>query len=294
MSGKTVWSILLVCACLTACASQEPVLIGSLLGGGIPLFTQPVEPILDPIQPCYKPTAVHFTYAMAMYAQVGAGASPREAVRYFEMTGENHIAQLGDLLTWNMRVKKMVSAGETIAPGPDLIEARILMDRFGTILDIEIASPATDAAGARHRQAAALIASTKAALEKFGAFLPQHPIRSGDAIVKIDRGTFGDLLAGFTADVKLNKDLEYITQGWSRFQGKKVLVAAIDESLTVALARDADLRVKVDGFYLFDAETFQIVDGDVLWVIAPQHPGGGQYHSKIRIHQSAKAIDPSR
>ena len=36
MSGKTVWTILLVGACLTACASHEPALIGNLLNGGIP------------------------------------------------------------------------------------------------------------------------------------------------------------------------------------------------------------------------------------------------------------------
>jgi hypothetical protein len=264
-----------------------------LLAGGVPRFAQPVEPILAPIQPRYKPTSVHFTYAMAMYAQVGNAPTPREALRYFEMAGENHITKLGDLLSWHMRVKRMVAAGETIAPGPDLIEARLLMDRFGTILDIEIASPVTDAPGPKHQAATALIMSTKAALQKVGTFLPRHPIRSGDAIVKIDRSTFGDLLAGFKAHVKLTKDLEYILLGWSRFQGKRVLVAAIDERLNVALARDADLWVKVDGYYLFDAETFQIVNGDVLWVIAPQHPSDKPYYSKIRIHQTSRAIDPA-
>ena len=119
---------------------------------------------------------------------------------------------------------------------------------------------------------------------KLGAFLPKHPTARG---MPSSHRPAVWRSCGTQVSATPNKDLEYITQGWSRFQGKKVLVATIDESLNVSLARDGDLRVKVDGFYLFDAETFQIAKGDVLWVISPILPGNNRYRSKIRIHQSS-------
>jgi len=65
------------------------------------------------------------------------------------------------------------------------------------------------------------------------------------------------------------------------------MVASINKVIDIT-EDNTDWQVKINGYSLYDAETFQIVDGHLSLVILPNPSSNSKGSGKILIHQSAK------
>ena len=69
---------------------------------------------------------------------------------------------------------------------------------------------------------------------------------------------------------------------------KKVIVTSVDKVINLVID-NVDIQMKMNGYNLFDSETFQIVDGNVLMVIT-SGPGDNKMSGKILMHTSATKL----
>lgn len=208
---------------------------------------------------------------------------------YTFVEGKCKIAKLGEMLTWEMIVDKMLLKGKTISPSLPLIEARILTDKHGVIKEVEASSPSL-APKADQKVIDEFVESMKDSVKRPCISLPMSPVHTGDVITKISKDTFLKMMPLIKANYTMNDEIAYIVQGWSYYKNKKVIVATINETITVEL-KGIDLQMKFNGYNLFDSETFQILDGYCLLLFNTSDFEGIRISGKILLHHNSEIIE---
>jgi hypothetical protein len=127
----------------------------------------------------------------------------------------------------------------------------------------------------------------KKSIKRYSTALPMDPVRSGDPITTIAKATFIEMMPELQGDIIMDDEIAYIIKGWSLFNAKKVIVASIDEVVTLEID-GIGIQVKFNGYNLYDSETFQVVDGNLLIVMTSAPSGDNKFSGKIFMHQSSK------
>lgn len=320
MLKKTVIIYILVFS-IIACAPIRSPLEKRLENGDIPQFNEYISPMYVPIQPMYSPVTFDFNYSVAMNISVTVQSSTQNQTEYFEITGSQKIAKLGDLLTRDLNVNKVSKGSDTISLN-QLLEVRMLTDKFGEVHEIEVTAPALIASNIEQKKIDEFIASVRESMKGYATILPKNPVRSGDSIFKMDKSLWSKVMAEFGDNINIDNNFEYKIKGWSYFNKNKVIVASIDEIMNLDVSKmleaNADLVaakaavdkaaanlaalgideplgiekliliMKISGYCLYDPESFQIVDGYTLVTVNTPPSEHIKISVKILIHQSAK------
>ena len=225
---KKPFLIFLLSLSIGACTTTQSTLQRKLSIGGIPQFNEYISPMTVPIQPMYKPVVMDFKYEVAINLNITENSSTTSVDQYFDMTGKYEIRRLGNLLTWDIVVKKLTTGGKTLSPNRAIIEARMLMDKFGKVQEIEATSPAF---GAKLDQVEKdeFINSMKKSVQQLSFSLPKNPVRSGDPLIKVPNNVLIEMLSIDPGNIE--GDLEHIIKGWGIFNEKKAMTAINDCNL---------------------------------------------------------------
>jgi len=283
MLRKSIILILLSFS-MAACTATQSSLKKRLLIGWVPQFNEYISPMTVPVQPMYRPCVFKFKSEMAANFYVTENSSTEKVNQYIKMEGKCKIQKLGDMLTWDLIVNKVVTNNETIAPNHALVQARMLTDMFGKIQEIEATSPALSS-NIEQEKIDKFVKSMKQSIKKISAGLPENPVRSGDSIIKINKSSLLAMEPEFQNDIKMDGEIAYIIKGWSFFNGKKVIVASMYHVITTDID-GVEIQMIMNGYNLYDPKTFQVVEGYLLLVISPLS-GGNKFSGKLLFHQSS-------
>ena len=311
---KKIIIICILVFSISACTPFRHPLEKRLENGDIPQFNGYISPISVPIQPMYSPVTSDFNYSQAMKISGNEGSKTFNETEYIEMTGRTKIAKLGDLLTWDLYVNKIIIGGETLSfPNHNWIEIRMLTDKFGEVREVEITSPALIAANMKKKEMDEFIASISESMNLFTGVFPKNPVRSGDYIFKADKSFILKQLSKIGVN-HIDNEFKYIIKGWGYLNNNKVIVASINEimnldvskifesnadvvaakaaydkaraDLVKAYPNSVDLRIsapsdiemlilmKISGYILIDPESFRIIDSNIFVEVNMSSPSG--------------------
>ena len=272
---------------IMACATTKTPLQKKLFTDSTPQFNGYISKIYEPIQPIYKPVESNFKLSISIDFAETKNSSTDKFTKYIEITGIYKIEKLGDLLTWEYKSINITVDGKTVTLKGSPAFCRILMDRFGNIQEIELMHPNFSVPNISPKKKSELINYFKIIHKITYPPLSTNTVRSGDPIVKIRAHNVSEIDTELRKDFRRYDGLEYIVNGWSFFNKKKVIVASINK-IADETKDGIDMQIKINGYNLYDAETFQIVDGylDIMLVSNPSSNIKGS--GKILIHRSAK------
>ena len=284
MFRKSIMILLFIPFLIMACATTQTPLKKKLLTNSTPQFNGYITKIYKPIQPMYKPVESNFKLSISMVdLEIPKNSSTKKSTEYLEIAGNCKIEKLGDLLTWEYKLIEVTADGKTTTFKDLPVIGRILADKFGKIQETESMHPNfRDPNISPKKKDASIKWIHKASYYP----LPTNPIRSGDPIVKIEYNV-SEIDTELWKDFRIYNDGELIIDGWGFFNEKKVMVASINEIID-GTGDEVDVQFKINGYRLYDAETFQIVDGNLSVVILPNPSSNIKGSGKILIHQSAK------
>jgi hypothetical protein len=120
--------------------------------------------------------------------------------------------------------------------------------------------------------------------------LPEGPIRNGDVITKFKGGVLPDTLMDVSRGGNTQRDLEYRLQGWSYFNQRKVVVAAAHEAFTAEIGPSKNILfdVRLDGYNLYDFETFQLISGERLITVTNNPRYKNPFVYRVFVRQSSE------
>jgi hypothetical protein len=288
MFRKSFIILLFIPFLIMACATTQTPLQKKLLINSTPHFNGYISKIYKPFQPMYRPVESNCKLSISMEFPETTNSSTDKFTKYIEMTDSYKIEKLGDLLTWEHKYINITVDGKTVTLKGSPAFCRMLMDRFGNIQEVELMHPKFRVPNMYPTEQGEFISNLKSMHIIFYPPLPNNPVRSGDPIFKIFGITsFSEIDTELRKDFRIYKDLEYIIDGWSFFNEKKVVVASIDKVMDITEG-NVEWQIKINGYTLYDAETFQIVDGHLSLVILPNPSSNIESPGTIRIHQSAE------
>ena len=286
MFRKSIMILLFIPFLIMACAATQTPLKKKLLTNSTPQFNGYITKIYQPIQPMYKPVESNFKASMSINFAGNKNSSTEKFTISLKITGTYKIEKLGDLLTWEYKYINITADGKTSKLKGSPVLCRMLMDRFGKIQEIELMHPGLCVPNISQKKRDEIVGVFRSLHELFYPPLLMKPVRSGDPIAKI-YNVFSKINTELHKDFKLYHNLKYIINGWSFFNKSKIIVASIDEIVYITEG-DFDFQSKIDGYRLYDAETFQIIDGNLLLVAVSNPSSKNKFSGRILIHQSAK------
>ena len=268
MRNRTHWFSFLIVA-LVSCIHSAAFGKASV-NFELPQFRELVSPISTPIKLEYKPATVEFN-SLTTTLEKGKKTLISTEGRYT-------VSEMGQLLLWNLEIVSVKTGNRKVSPELPIIKGRLLTEKNGKTKEIELTYPALeqqvgDVPKWGTKEFHSLVAGWS---YSFFTVLPEKPIRTGDTLYSVPvreciPENQRDWLAALTkfepAEPARSKDLRWKTtlKGWADYEGKRVLVGEIDES-TVLKRRDGigNLTIKIKGYTLLDAETFQPLKGETL------------------------------
>jgi hypothetical protein len=149
---------------LTSCASP---LKQKLLSEKEPKFEGLVSPITIPIQPEYKPASGK--WELESITLIGKKTTE------IGMNSNFNISALGDLFVWNITVVKIKIGTKTIAPNLPIMDARMLIDKFGVPSEFEMSLPAFKNSELSDKIRQDLRAEFKKTIEQLKSDFPTSP-----------------------------------------------------------------------------------------------------------------------
>ena len=287
--------IFLVPTILLASCAQPP-LQKQLLTGDIPQFQGYISPISAPIQPVIAPVEAESVATVAMVFNVTEGSTTSKINKCYKTTIKYQIKREDDSLVWSFAEWKVYE----LKPGDrsvllyqfpaDYRAYRVIMDKFGEIQEIESPRSQFDETISAESMALAEAALPETPLKESSLIFSRGPVVSGDSIFEQCQTTIGEMIPAFSesVDAETDIDIDYIIKGWSYFNGKKVIVTAIDEVVNAVIEDELELQLKINGYKLFDIETYQVIDGYCLAVINSTPSSGIKFSGRILTHDSAR------
>jgi hypothetical protein len=179
----------------------------------------------------------------------------------------------------------MIVDGTPYNPSMPLVETQILTDKQGKVKEIELAAPALSKSNLNDADIEKYIDQTMQSV----AFLASGPLRTGDVITELKGNVLPDKLMNLLKETRMNPVFEYRVKGWSTHKDRKVIVAALHENYADLSdkSRQVSIEIKMNGYNLYDSETYQVIKGVRLLEISQTSRSGNKYQQKILFHQSA-------
>jgi hypothetical protein len=269
-----------------SCSTPRPDLKTDVMSGKIPRYDGLIKPIREPFTPRYAPCKGTFTHSLVKYARYPDQNVLRELVQELEITGSYDVRPMGEFLVRHIHFEKLVIDEQAYDPVVTLLETRTVMDARGHIQNMEFSAPALSRSNI-----------DRADVEKYmqesirsTTVLPEGPIGNGEVVTKFTGGILPEPLMKLGRQGRTDMALEYRLDGWSRFNNRKVVVASAHEAFTAEIdkARNILFDVRLDGYNLYDFDTFQLLSGVRLITISnhPQAPNPFEYRMLVR--QSAE------
>ncbi len=339
MIGKYASIIsLIVLILVSSCASP---LKKELFSNKIPQFLGDVTPITEPVQPTYKPTSMEVELLSINHEKSSLGewrqfkkknkvikedmfalgytheqmitllrslyhdSVPRkkftENINEINLVGDTGVAEAGELLTWNVKIKKIGINSKNIPLDQPALNCNVLMDRYGNISSFDLSLPALAEADVRakmsEKQYEQMVETIKYLVASTKVF-PSSKVRSGDVLIRMD---IRDLIRYLVKEVpesrwlnkvKRQENLEYIVEGYTNFKGQKTLLTSTSYFKEFDHHETGDrVQVEIYGYSLFDYRTFQILKQKQLNILKFKNDKIGDFIFKnITLYQSEQAI----
>ena len=283
--GRFFW-ICVALGWISACASAPPEPKKNRLAGEIPRYDGVVKPIREPLFPRYAPCKGKFVHSLTKYAKYPDQNTIKEMVQDLEITGSYDVQSMGEFLVRQVHFEALVVDKQTYAPGMPLLQTRAIIDRRGHVKKIEFSAPAL-------RRSNIDIEDMEKYMEesiRSMTVLPEGPIRNGDVITKFKGGVLPDILMDASRGGNTQRDLEYRLQGWSYFNQRKVVVAAAHEAFTAEIGPSKSILfdVRLDGYNLYDFETFQLISGERLITVTNNPRYKNPFVYRVFVRQSSE------
>ena len=319
---------------VSSCASP---LKKELISSKIPQFWDDVTPIAEPVQPTYKPTSMEIELLSINQVKSSLGewrqfkkknriiredmlalgytheqvitllrslyhdSVPRKRfkgnITEINLIGDTRVAEAGELLTWDVKIKKIEINSKHVPLDQPILNCNVLMDRYGNIKSFDLSLPALVEAAVRakisEREYEELVKTIKYVVTITKVF-SSTKVRSGDVLVRIN---MRDLIRYLVKEIPESQwlypitrqeNLEYIVEGYTNFKGQKVLLASTSYVKEFD-HRETDDRVKIEiyGYSLFDYRTFQILKQKQLNIVKYKNDKIGDFILKnITSYQS--------
>ena len=268
---------------IAACQSTHP----PIQKFGVPKYNEYITPISVPFQPEYTSVSTRFKMSVTMDLSIIDKSLAKNKTENIEMVGSAKISKLADFLTWEVNVKKLVTNGKTISPNKSLVAARIFTDKFGKVHDLELSSPALLGSNVDQKEIDNFIKSMRQSMKSFGAVLSEKPVITGDPITKIDKTILSKMIEEIGSNSPIDNDIECIVKGWGMFNKKRVIVASVDDEINIEIKKNENLQIRLNGYSLFDPDSFQVVDSGLLIVMNTQSSKENSFSIKILMQYSA-------
>jgi hypothetical protein len=224
----------------------------------------------------------------------------KENISEINLIGSTRVAEAGELLTWDVKIKKIEINSKHIPLDQPIFNCNVLMDRYGNIEFFDLSLPALSEADVRakisEREYEQLVETIKYIVGTTKVF-SSTKIRSGDVLVQMN---IRDLIRYCVKEIPESRwlypitrqeNLEYIVQGYTNFKGQRVLLAST-RYVKEFDHRETDDRVKIEvyGYSLFDYRTFQILKEKQLNIVKFKNDQIGDFVLKnITSYQSEQA-----
>jgi len=192
-----------------------------------------------------------------------------ENINEINLVGDTLVAEAGELLTSEVNIKKIDINSKNISLDQPVLNCSVLMDKYGNMKFFDLSLPALAEADVRakisEKEYEEIVEILKYAVTIIKVF-PSKTVRSGDVLVRTNIRDLIKFLVREVPDsewlykIKKQENLEYIVEGYTKFKGKKVLLASIkyiekfDHHET-----DDGVQIEIHGYSLFDYNTFQVL-----------------------------------
>ena len=252
---------------ITCCAATLNPLHQKLLTDPLPRFEGLISPISIPIRAQYKPVTMTSVGKSGILINIEQQASSQTIFLYSEMTFETKVSPLGDMLLWDERMEQIWSFnGRKVDSGTSILDIKRLTDKFGRVQVLEVSGPGLSTlSNEEHKKLADIIGLANSQPKKYGCVLREAAICSGDTIAVLSMETILNTIGDSSLKLVSPADIKYVIQGWGWSNSKKVIVATVDEIIAMRYAREFSVPMMVDGYALFDPDTFQILEQHLLF-----------------------------
>ena len=277
---------------LMACASTNYLIEKELRDSKTPKYDGPITPIVIPIQAEYTPVKIEFKVSTSMSMSDMINGSIVNDTSHLETVGKKEVLKLGELLTWDISINKLITNRDTLAPNTAIVSLRVLTDKYGNIHESEIMSSFLDGSSVNKKVRDNLIEGIRKSMKVFGVapILTNVPLRSGDTIMEIDKALFAEMMETTEENVSFTKELKWKVDGWSYFNKRRVIVTSIDDDAAIYY-KDYRLDIEVKGYCIFDPESFQIIDGKTLFLMNAPLRNNDYFSTKAFSHHSSRLIE---
>lgn len=249
---------------LISCASP---LKRKLTGDKKIYFRGSVTPVNEPVQLTYKPVKAKFKSLSVDLARV----DNREISHEPSIYGYYHVTRFGDQLLWNIKVTKMEMGDKSFSSLIPLVDARLLTDNHGNTIKLELALPYFERSKMGKTAYYNLYHYVKRnIINQLSKSYPRKPVRSGDLIHCLSVREITEML---TQDFKTPKpdsdtrgirDINYTIDGWGNYEGKKALIASVDDELYIEYPNHhRRFKFEVNGYIILNETTFHHVKVEI-------------------------------
>jgi hypothetical protein len=230
---------------LVSCASSSP-LKEKCLSGKEPKFEGAISPISIPIKAEYKPARYHLESSAAV-VKIKSSLEVSTVVTM-------EISAMGDSLLWDGKITSTKVDGKDISTALPLADFRLLTKKNGEVQESEISFPALEQQGkyadSNRVKYDEFRDSLREQVKRSVPTLNPNPIKTGDWIHR----AYLEKVA-----------VDLIAQGYSYYEGQKVIVAAFDYSGDIEGAKAA-----MKGYSLLDPGTFHSIRMEALGFFTSQ------------------------
>ena len=148
--------------------------------------------------------------------------------------------------------------------GEPIIEIKALSTKQGQIEQIDIDVPALKDAEMKKDMDEEFNAIARKNVESSTLSLPINPVRTGDTIHIDSSDSISDLAYFQGYKVRMDKDLNWVLEGFSQYNSRKTIVATINESLEKKYTDEIKFKAKIIGYKLFDADTLHLLKSEMM------------------------------
>jgi len=276
-------SYFLMCWLTTLVISCSSPLKNELMFHEIIQFEGFVTPIRIPIQLEYKPAAVEFKAIIS----VDKKDKDEGKVLSLSLDGHFEISRLGDKLLWDFKITKMKTGNKVYSPKNPIVDARLLTDSHGKVIEYELALPGIDRSKIEDAKYFEIYNGWEKKIKNnnlfFNRFIfPDHPVKSGDLIYGIPskqiEDFLGDLHEPLRSGLKGIRDINQILNGWIYYEGEKALLTSVNDELFIEDPRfTGKVSFKVSGYSILDKNCFQHIKTKLKIVFSDKNYKDGIY-----------------
>jgi hypothetical protein len=253
---------------LNACAETIPPMQEELSSKIPPMYQGRFSPIQAPFYLEYRPVA------MKLAGTLGVHTNVRDRDEFFsgELSGRLRVSPAGDSLLWEFKLDNAVILEEKISSGNSpLLEFRARRDKQGVTREAEIATVGLKVNSVEEKRIFEEIRTMiRSQFASFYAVLPVSPIQEGSLLLEMDMASAlqaYERLWGSPQCSPPKEKIGYAVRGLGSVQGRKVIVAVMEEDFVCVARNERRYRFAMNGYALLDTATGQILENSAMTTV---------------------------